>query len=270
LDLKAYQIVMIGDERSEEYAYISRESFTPALDKGILEDIITFNAITPDSPDFEEHVSKYTWKTSLMYADLKITGGSDKDDHSPTEKAGMCSHWELMRRQSETDEMFLVMEHDTYLLDVDMFEKCLNVTKDKDLLYTNIGLFMGCYGFEKETARWQYDLLVNREFPINCGPYCTLQRLFATYTTSVLKQNNYRGRGDTFIHPWHKISTLNLGRNVQKPFNLLDPNPKENEWKTPTTQVISKKWGVTQDHHSYKQRHIDNPWERDKNFKVID
>ena len=48
-----------------------------------------------------------------MLADLK---GKNPDDHSPTEKAGMCSHWELIRRQSESDERFLIMEHDTYLL----------------------------------------------------------------------------------------------------------------------------------------------------------
>ena len=265
--MKAYQIVMVGDERSEEYAHISRESFAPVLDKGILEDIITFNAITPDSPDFEEHVSKYTWRPSLMIADLY---GQNKDDHSPTEKAGMCSHWELMRRQSETDEMFFVMEHDTYLLDADIFEKCVEHTVNRKLLYSNIGAFMGCYTFEKETARWQYDLLVNHEFPINCGPYCTLQRLFATYTTSVLMKNNYRERPDTVLHPWSNVNTLGIGRNVQHLFNTRDPEYFQNSTLTPTTQVISKRLGVTQDHHGYSQENIDKPWKRTDFFKVID
>ena len=56
--MKAYQIVIKGNEVSEEYARISRESFQPLVDKGILE-IITFDAITPESPDFEEHANKY-------------------------------------------------------------------------------------------------------------------------------------------------------------------------------------------------------------------
>ena len=59
----------------------------------------------------------------------------------------MCSHWELMRMQSETDDMFLVFEHDTWYSDDDIeyFKKLIEM----DALYLNIGLFMGCYGFEQ-------------------------------------------------------------------------------------------------------------------------
>ena len=49
-----------GNKVSEEYAKISRESFKPLTDAGII-DIRTFDAITPESPDFEEHKSRYTW-----------------------------------------------------------------------------------------------------------------------------------------------------------------------------------------------------------------
>jgi hypothetical protein len=267
--MKAYQIVMVGDERSEEYAEISRKSFKPALDKGIIEEIITFPAITPESPDFEEHVNKYTWHSSLMLADISDRGGKNKDDHSPTEKAGMCSHWELMRRQSESEEMFFVMEHDTYLTDIDMFEKLVAKIENSDIMYANIGLFMGCYTFKPEVAKWQYDMLT-KDFPINCGPYCTLQRLFATYTTSVLRPNNYFGVDPTVIHPYHDLSTLHFGRNVQKPFNGVDPDPDNNPWKNPTTQVVSKRLAVTQDHHSYNEEHIKHPWKRSTKFHVID
>ena len=47
-----------------------------------------------------------------MNADIE--SGKHKDDHSETEKAGMCSHWELMRIQSKSKERFFIMEHDTY------------------------------------------------------------------------------------------------------------------------------------------------------------
>ncbi len=267
--MKAYQIVIKGNEVSEEYARISRESFQPAIDAGIIDEIITFDAITPESDNFEEHVSRYTWKKSYMLADLN---GSSPDDHSPTEKAGMCSHWELMRLASESDEPFFIMEHDTFFLQehIHILSHLKRYIRDMGILYANIGLFMGCYYLEKETARVLYDYLSNKNFPINCGPYCTLQRLYSTYTTKHLKLQDYRGRDTTLIHPYHRCNTLHIGRNVQKPFNDIDPNENTNPWRTPTTQVISKSLSVTQDHHGYKQKHIDTPWTRHKYFHVID
>lgn len=275
--MKAYQIVIKGDERSEEYARISRESFQPAIDNGIIEEIITFDAITPDSENFEEHVSRYLWTSSLMMADLE---GSKPDDHSPTEKAGMCSHWELMRLASQSDERFLVLEHDTYLLKnyIDIFKKLVKVIEVKNTFYVNMGLFMGCYSLHPHTAGWMYELLTeakdwHRKFPINCGPYCTLQRLFATYTTSYLEKNNYMGIPEeefSVIHPWSKCDTLYVGRNVQLAFNKRDSNRKENSWKNPTTQVISKKMCVTQDHHGYTTEFKEKPWTRHEYFHVID
>ena len=268
-NLKAYQIVIKGNEVSEEYARISRESFQPAIDAGIIDEIIIFDAITPESDNFEEHLSRYTWRRSAMLADLN---GSRPDDHSPTEKAGMCSHWELMRMASESDERFLVLEHDSFLLEkhLKVFSNLIQYTKELNVLYANIGLFMGCYTLERDTASEMYDFLTNREFPINCGPYCTLQRLFATYTTRVLKQNDYRGISVTVIHPWHRCDTLHFGRNVQKPFNHPDPKWEHNPWFTPTTQVVSKSLSVTQDHHGYEQKFIDDPWTRHRYFHVID
>ena len=267
--MKAYQIVIKGNEVSEEYARISRESFQPAIDAGFIDEIITFDAITPESDNFEEHVSRYTWHSSIMLGDLR---GSNPDDHSPTEKAGMCSHWELMRMASESEERFLVLEHDCYLLSehLDLFGKLIQEIESNNVCYGNIGLFMGCYTLNKHCAEWQYDLLSNRGFPINCGPYCTLQRLFRTYTTNHLKQNNYYGIKPTVIHPWHNCDTLNFGRRVDVPFNEKDPDRRNNPWKVPTTQVVSKKLAVTQDHHGYEERHIEKPWTRHHYFHVID
>ena len=267
--MKAYQIVIKGNEVSEEYARISRESFQPAIDAGIIDEIIIFDAITPESDNFEEHVSRYNWQPSIMQADLH---GSAPDDHSPTEKAGMCSHWELMRIASESDEKFLVMEHDTVLIEefLSNLSATIKYINEMGVLYGNLGLFMGCYTLEKETAAWQYNMLTQNNFPINCGPYCTLQRLFATYTTRVLKKEDYRGIKTTLVHPWHGCDTLHFGRNIQTPFNKYDPNVTFNPWRTPTTQVISKKLCVTQDHHGYNQKYIDKPWIRHHYFQVID
>lgn len=269
--LKAYQIVMKGDERSEEYARISRESFEPLIAAGIIDEIIQYDAITPDSENFEEHVSKYVWHASLMKGDLQ---GSKPDDHSPTEKAGMCSHWDLIRMASESDERFLVLEHDTYLLPehFDIFCDLIDMIEEKNVCYANIGLFMGCYTISRHAATWMYDILTKRGFPINCGPYCTLQRLFATYTTHWLKRSDvkYYGIDPSVIHPYQGCDTLHFGRNVQYPFNNYDPDKESNRWKTPTTQVISKALSVTQHHHGYEQKFIDAPWTRHRYFHVID
>lgn len=275
--MKAYQIVIKGNEVSEEYARISRESFQPLVDKGILE-IITFDAITPESPDFEEHANKYRWESSLMLADLK---GKNPDDHSPTEKAGMCSHWELIRRQSESDERFLIMEHDTYLLPEhhDLFVELIDIINTEDTHYGNIGLFMGCYTLSKHCAGWMYEVLTGtgqfgkNRFPINCGPYCTMHRLFSTYTSHYLKPNNFDNVGEnlsTTIHPWHMCTTLYFGRKSEIPFNKRDPDPDNNPWKNPTTQVVSKSMNVTQHHHGYKEEFQEQAWKRWHSFHVID
>lgn len=267
--MKAYQIVMAGDKRSEEYARISRESFEPLVSVGIIEEIITFDAITPESKNFDDHVSRYTWESSLMVGDLK---GSRPDDHSPTEKAGICSHWELLRLASNSKEPFLVLEHDTYFLSehFNIFVDLIEMIKNKNVCYANIGLFMGCYTLSKHASNWMYNILTHGQFPINCGPYCTLQRLFRTYTTSYLRPNNFLDIDPTVIHPWHHCDTLFFGRRIEIPFNTFDPNKKDNVWSTPTTQVVSKSLAVTQDHHGYRQHFIDEPWTRHKYFHVID
>ena len=108
----AYQIVIKGNEISEAYAKISLESFQPLLDAGVISEIRTFDAITPESDNYQEHLDRYTWAKSLMRAD--VLSENTKEMHSPTEMAGMCSHWELMRMASEVDEDFIVLEHDSY------------------------------------------------------------------------------------------------------------------------------------------------------------
>lgn len=262
---------MKGDERSEAYAEISRKSFQPLIEEGVIEEIIPFEAITPSSPCFEEHVNRYNWSPSLMTMD---TG--DKD-HSPTEKAGMCSHWELMRMAANSKERFWVIEHDTVLLEehIDTFKMLVDYTVRNEILYSNIGLFMGMYSLDRITAEFMYNLLINYSFPINCGPYCTLQRLFRTYTTDVLSKQNYRNRIHTAIHPWKCCTKLGFGRHIGEYYNTYQQKVDSifgdaNSIPVPTTQVISKSMCVTQDHHSYKGTYQDQPWTRHEYFKVID
>ena len=264
--MKAYQIVMKGDERSEEYAEISRNSFKRAIDEGYIDSIETFDAITPESDNFQEHVDKYNWQQSLMSLDLN--SGKGLDDHSPTEKAGMCSHWELMRMQGESEERFWIMEHDTFLLS-ERYEAFKMLTEySPSTLYANIGLFMGMYSMDYRFAHWAHHMLTNVEFPINCGPYCTLQRLFRTYSTHHLPKHNFLGIKNTLIHPWGACDTLGVGRDCGLYFNENDKG--KHGIPNPTTQVISKRLSVTQHHHSYKDKQIDEPRTRHRLFKVVD
>lgn len=267
----AYQIVIKGDLVSERYAAISRRSFQPAIDAGIISEIRTFDAITPESPDFQKHVNKFNWAPSHMKVDIQ--SGKNKDDHSKTEKAGMCSHWELMRIQSESNERFFIMEHDTYLIPehLNVLQVLIEFLLEEEPIYFNIGLFMGMYSFDQRCAKYQYDLLRRRNFPINCGPYCTLQRLFRTYTTRHLEKPevNYYGKKITVVHPWTQCTTLGFGRECGLYFNKPDLNEK-NSIPNPTTQVISKRLLVTQDHHGYPDRHIEKPWTRHNYFHVIE
>ena len=266
--MKAIQIVMKGDERSEEYAALSRWSFQRAIDEGYIDSIETFDAITPQSDMFQEHVDKYVWSKSLMTLDLN--SGNSKDDHSPTEKAGMCSHWELMRQQGQSDEKFWILEHDTWLIEERYEAFKLLVEYAENTLYANIGLFMGMYCMDRNFAHWGHHMMTNNNFPINCGPYCVLQRLFRTYTTQHLERPevDHYGIKNTALHPWHDCDTIGVGRDIGVYFNYKDRD--KTGIPTPTTQLISKRLCVTQDHHGYKEKQIKEPWTRHRFFHIID
>lgn len=262
--MKAYQIVDFNNPISVEYSQISQESFKPAIETGYIEEIIPVQSVTPETLDQYEHL--YDWRPSLM----KLDNDTDKN-HSETEKAGMCSHWELMRKQGESEERFLILEHDTFLLPqhLDDFGYLLNYIKQKNVCYANIGLFMACYTFNTHCAGWMYQLLHEQKFWINSGPYGVVERLFRNYTDHYLRKRNYLEIDPTVIHPWHNCDTLGFGRKVERYFNEYDPYPKHS-MKTPTTQVIKKSLRVTQDHHTYKKEYKEEPWKRHHYFYVID
>jgi GR25 family glycosyltransferase involved in LPS biosynthesis len=266
--MKVYQIVCTDNPISLEYMDISRESFKPLIDDGTLE-FHTFDAITPQHPDFDDYVAKYDWRPSLALMDL----GKPVEDHSPTEKAGMCSHWELMKLQGQSDERFLIMEHDTYLLEehIDTFKNLLDYITRKNIHYANIGLFMGCYSMSKHCAGWMYSLLHDQKFWINGGPYGIMERLFKNYTEHYLRKRNIDFMDNTVVHPWNECDTLYFGKDVFQPYNR--PNPRRFHPDTvpvPTTQCVSKRLKVTQDHHRYKDLWIEQPWVRHHYMKVLD
>lgn len=281
--VKVYQIVIPDNPVSMEYHELSKKSFERVND--IIE-IIPFDAITPYHEDFEEHESRYNWKQSLMKYDLVKGHIRHKDEkpHSPTERAGMCSHWELMRLRKETQERFWVTEHDTYLIPEheNVFRYLIDIVKNRNIDYANIGLFMGMYSFNRHMAHFGYDMLTRAKpetFPINCGPYGVLERLFKTYLTMHRRKHpDWKHFESTFIHPWGDCTTLCFGKTEEEmraAYNTYCTDtypeyPRDFWLPVPTTQMIKKDLKVTQDHREYEQRYIDEPWTRHKQFKVID
>lgn len=265
--MKIYQIVIKGDKRSEAYAEVSRASFQPAIDAGIIDDIIVFDAITPESSNFEEHINRFNFTKSLMNEDAF----GKPDDHSPTEKAGMCSHWELMKKQGIEDERFFIAEHDTFLHEdqLDNLKEIMEYIDKWDPGYANIGLFMGFYSVRPDVAHWMYSFMTryqhdrNAQWPINCGPYGNIQRLYRTWCS------HHPSQYHRAIHPWNACDTLYFGDNIGQAFNMVDPD-KKNSRPNPTTQMMSAELKVTQDHHGYRDEWRDEPWMRCALFKMVD
>ena len=279
--IKFYQIVMSDNPVSMEYHEISKKSFECVSD--IIE-IIPFEAITPQSHNFDELQKKIKWELSLT--GLEIWGRSETgieihDPHTPSERAGMLSHWELLKLRSEVEENFYVIEHDTFLLpeQEENFRELLELREDYELEYANFGLFMGCYSVSKKFAHYAYHLLYNRDFPINGGPYGVMERLYKTYLSRVArKDSKVWNRPVLFMVPWVCCRLLNLGKNEAEMNNtynfeshIISPDtPEEYYYEVPTTQVISKRLMVTQDHIQYPKDQQEKPWIRHEQFHVID
>lgn len=278
--IKFYQIVMPDNPTSMEYHELSKKSFEPVND--IIE-IVPFEAITPHHPDFEEHESRYNWQ-HLLSMDSKRNSKNFQQPHSPTERAGMCSHWELIRQRSLTDEPFFVTEHDTYLLPEheDAFRESLELWEDYDLHYANIGLYMGCYSLSRTFAE-QATILLNNHFPINGGPYGCMERLFKTFLSGshvnepFEKTDEYYNQEKTFIHPVAE-GGVRLGKSEREMYRCYNarcvhPIDLSYQIERPTTQMMKKSLGsksVTQHHQAYNEECIEKPWERLGNFHFID
>lgn len=278
--IKFFQIVIPDNPASMEYAEISRKSYEPVSD---LIEIIPFDAITPYHEDFEEHQSKYNWQRSLMIGDHRKGGLQhlDKPPHSPSERAGMCSHWELMRVRGTVDERFWILEHDSYLHPEheNIFRYLVDIAEKRDLHYANIGLFMGCYSYSREFASWSHKLMTHSQFPINGGPYGCVERLYKTFHEHHWKKRpDYKDREYGFCHPWGGCHSLRFGKTKEDMHETYNkwadkarPDKPADYWiPTPTTQVIKKDLMVTQEHTEYMDLHKEKPWTRHRLFKVID
>ena len=263
--MKAYQIVDFDNPVSVEYSRISQESFAPAIEAGLISEIIPVQCVTPKTLPQYEHL--FNWKKSLASVDTKEGDGTI----SPTERSGNVSHWLLMKQAGETDERFFIMEHDAYLTDLDMFEKCIIRMNEHEMCYANLGLFMSCYSYTKNCAKWQWDLLTEHNFPINCGPYGVAERMFKTYATNYLSKRNYFNKHFTYMTHYKDKKFIGFGKTAEdmfKTYNNTCPD-RFHDFTLPSTQVVSKRLKVTQEHNNYKSELKEEPWKRAPEFHII-
>lgn len=240
---------------SIKYSEISKQSYQPLIEDGTIE-IIDFPAVNLKTLD--QYQSKYNFRPSLVI-------GQVGKEHHPTEVAGMCSHFELLKKQSETSERFFILEHDSYLLEPNQFRQYINLIQDESLCYANIGLFFSCYTVSQHFAEWAYNILTTHPlFPVNCGPYLNMERLFKTY----LGRNLEPKQDYTFLIPNNSFKYLHLGRYK---FEIEKIDQIQNyDFPNPTTQVVSEMLNVTQYHDGFSSRLIENPHMRHPWFKRID
>lgn len=262
--MKAYQIVDFNNPVSVEYSLISRDSFRPALERGLITGIERIQAVTPETlPQYE---GMFNWREDLT--GIKKGGRGITD----TEKSGNVSHWLLMRKQSESDERFLIMEHDAFMLNSFKLEECMDFMNEHQLSYANLGLFMSCYSYSRSAAEYCWGLLTKEGFPINCGPYGVAERLFKTYADRKLKPNGYFGREFTFMTHHSDMKTIGPGKTAKDMFDAYNgpPDASGPEFDLPTTQVVSRRLKVTQIHDGYSDELVMEPWKRSPAFAVID
>lgn len=263
--MQAYQIVDLNNPTSVEYAALSKASFQPAIDEGILGTIIDRQCVTPNDPDFAEKCAMFTWHTSKEAESLG-------QEFSDTEKARMISHFELLKEQRDSMFRFIVMEHDAWLRDgqLPMFKELMGmVNNTQGVLYGNLSYKMSYYSVTPHFAGWAYSLLTDQNFPINTSLNVTLARLFATYTVEFLAERNFMDKDHVVLAPWKDNLTLGFARDIYMLKNNNDPDPRYNP-PIPVTQVVKRSLSTTVDTNYLDSDANASPWTRHEILHVID
>jgi hypothetical protein len=246
--MKAYMIANLNDPVSVQYTEIALESWK----KQNILDIEVIQCYTPDT--ISEIEPLYNWQPLLHKMQIGQTS-------SPSERAGDISHWQLLKKRAESSERFYVMEHDSYLLDPDEFKRQYDFTMEQGLAYANHGMFMSCYSFSRPAALFMNDLLLNQAFPLNGGPYGCVERLVKTYLSN---QRQDWGRYTWMTHH-PNTKHVNVGKTAEELWDTYNNSVPSSPFKRASTQVISKSFGITQNHDGMKKK----PWERHEGFHVI-
>lgn len=242
-------IADLNNPTSVKYTEIALESWS----KQNLLDIEVIQCYTPDT--IAELEPLYNWKPLLH----KMQRGNES---SKTERAGDITHWQLIKKRAESRSRFFVLEHDSYLEHPDEFERQFDFTMEHGLDYANFGLFMSCYSFSRRCAIYMNDLLLNQGFPLNGGPYGCVERLVKTYLSHDGKGQN---RQYTFMTHHPNTECVSVGKTAKELYEVYNFHGTNCNFVRSSTQVISKSWGITQEHDGMKTK----PEDRHSGFKII-
>lgn len=263
--MKAYQIVDKNNPISVEYAALSKASFQPAIDAGIITSIEEYQCVTPDDPDFYEKCAQYTWYRSQDV-------WNDGQEFSYTDKARMITHFELWAKQRVEMNRFFIMEHDAFLREGhadSLAELCANFIGETGSFYANLGLSNCFYSITPHFGGWAVKLLKDQNFPINTMISGTTARIFNTYCEHYLDERNYYGRDYTVVCAWKDGEGLGMGRNIYDIIKNDDPDTRYNP-RIPVTQVVKKSLHTTVENNYLQPTDNDEPWTRSGILHVID
>ena len=244
--MKAYMIADLNNPVSVKYTEIALESWS----KQSLLDIEVIQCYTPDT--ISELEPLYNFQTLLQ----KLQKGAES---TKSERACDISHWQLVKKRAESEERFFVMEHDSYLEDVDEFKRQFDFTMEHGLDWANLGLYMSCYSFSRRCAIFMNNLLLNQGFPLNGGTYGCAERLVKTYLS-----NNETNKRYTWMTHHPNTECVSVGRTAKELFEAYNFAGTNCDFKRSSNQVVSKSQGITLQHNVVKK----SIWDR-KGFKVI-
>ena len=246
--MKAYMMADLNNPTSVRYTEIALKSWenkTPL-------DIEVVQCYTPNT--ISELEPLYNWQPLLHRG--------QKEENlcaSPTEKSGDITHWQFIKKRSESKSRFYVLEHDAYLEDADEFKRQFDFTMEHGLSYANHGLYMSCYSFSRVAAIHIHDLLTQRAFPLNGGPFGCVERLVKTYLT----EKPDRKAEYTWMMHHPNTDRVSVGHSAEEMFNTYNFKKLDTPFKRASTQIISKSIGITQNHIGLTQS-------KRKGFKLID
>lgn len=146
MGLKALQIADLTNPISLEYVEFSRQSLACVSD---IIDLEPFQCITPkDLPDWIKDVN---------------------DGRSPTEKAALISHYTLMSRVADGEDI-LIMEHDAHLWPQheQLFRQLLSKTEDFSVAI--YGIAVECYRLSQSHAKMCCEMIKKESLNKRVGP----------------------------------------------------------------------------------------------------
>jgi len=245
-------ICSLKSKVSREYVNMSIDSFDPLIQKNYISDVKLIPYVAVETLRFRE---LYNYTNHLEF-------GQRNKKFEPTEISLQETHIDLWDSILDNPDKNWIGEHDAYLYPdmVDDAMRLLDHIHVVDPYYANIGLYTCFYYINNDAIKMFKELLVNKGFPINSGPYGLLERLFKTSMDRYVKdeRGGYGNKEFNYVLPYANHKTLNFGMSptdIHIPFNFPDRDAKNNPNKTPVTQIYSHRLSTTLHHRGHKKNY---------------